>query len=192
MFDIVAGSLFLLLASPLIVTGMILVRLFMGKPVLFKQERVGRDGVTFELFKLRTMIPDRRSPESQSDYAGPERRVTHKSRHDPRIPPVGAALRAFRFDELPQLWNVVRGDMSLVGPRPELPAIVDHYEEWQHRRHSVLPGVTGLWQVSAPSGKLMHECTDLDLEYIDEGITFRRDLAILMQTPGAMLRRRGF
>ncbi|HET9260478.1 MAG TPA: sugar transferase, partial [Acidimicrobiia bacterium] len=91
----------------------------------------------------------------------------------------------------PQLWNVVRGDMSLVGPRPELPEIVANYEEWQHRRHDVMPGLTGLWQVSARNGKPMHECTDVDLRYIEE-MSFATDVAILFRTPAAMFHRRGF
>jgi lipopolysaccharide/colanic/teichoic acid biosynthesis glycosyltransferase len=135
------------------------------------------------------MIPDRRS--GGGTYIGPERRQTHKSPEDPRVTPIGRLLRAVRFDELPQLWNVIKGDMSLVGPRPELPEIVANYEPWQHRRHSVKPGLTGLWQVSHHNGKPMHECTDVDLEYIVQ-IGIASDISILLKTPAAMFHRRGF
>jgi lipopolysaccharide/colanic/teichoic acid biosynthesis glycosyltransferase len=188
--DIVLGMTLLVITAPLLISCMAMVRLFMGKPVVYRQTRVGLGGETFQLLKLRTMIPDRRSG-NRPDYDGPERRQTHKSPHDPRVSRLGAALRAVRLDELPQLWNVVRGDMSLVGPRPELPEIVEQYEGWQHARHVVKPGLTGLWQVSAPKDKLMHECTDLDLAYIED-FGFLNDLKIIARTPKAMLRRHGF
>jgi lipopolysaccharide/colanic/teichoic acid biosynthesis glycosyltransferase len=188
--DIVLGMTLLVITAPLLISCMAMVRLFMGKPVVYRQTRVGLGGETFQVLKLRTMIPDRRSGD-RAGYDGLERRHTHKSPNDPRVSRLGAALRAVRLDELPQLWNVVRGDMSLVGPRPELPDIVEHYEGWQHARHVVKPGLTGLWQVSAPKGKLMHECTELDLEYIED-FGFLTDLKIIARTPKAMLRRHGF
>lgn len=188
--DLIVGSILLVLAGPLVLLAMLLVFITLGRPVIYRQQRVGLDGQWFELYKLRTMVPDRRRGESNG-YIGPERREVHKSREDPRVGRVGAWLRALRLDELPQFWNVIKGDMSLVGPRPELPDIVAEYEDWQHLRHTVKPGLTGLWQVSAPNGKLMHECTELDLEYISR-ISLRTDLGILVKTPSAMVRRRGF
>lgn len=188
--DLVGGLLLFLVTVPVILLSMLLVLATMGRPVLYRQERVGIGGRTFELYKLRTMIPDRRTGRSD-DYEGPERRIAHKSPEDPRVGRLGAWLRALRLDEFPQLWNVLKGDMSLVGPRPELPDIVTGYENWQHRRHAVKPGLTGLWQVSAPQGKLMHECTELDLEYIAT-MSLMTDLEIALKTPSAMLRRRGF
>lgn len=183
------GVLLFILLSPVMLIAAVAVLLSMGAPVIYKQERIGKDGEPFELYKLRTMLPDRRVDDHE--FTGPERRQVHKTRNDPRVLPMGKALRSVRLDELPQLWNVIRGDMSLVGPRPELPEIVDGYEEWQHERHAVKPGVTGLWQVTALDGKLMHECVEVDLEYIDD-IRFSKDLRILAQTPLAMVRRRGF
>ncbi len=187
--DVIGGAFLLLLSLPLLLMAVILVLTSVGSPVLFRQQRVGLDGSTFELYKLRTMIHDRRK--SSAGYEGPERRKTHKSDSDPRVTSTAAILRALRLDELPQFVNVIKGDMSLVGPRPELPTIVADYEEWQHDRHTVRPGLTGLWQVSAQSDKLMHECTELDIEYVDN-VNFARDLAILLKTPGAMIRRTGF
>jgi lipopolysaccharide/colanic/teichoic acid biosynthesis glycosyltransferase len=91
-----------------------------------------------------------------------------------------------RIDELPQFWNVVKGDMSLVGPRPEIPEIVRSYEPWQHQRHMVRPGVTGPWQISHRNGKLMHECTEVDIDYITQ-VSLIYDLKILASTPRAMI-----
>lgn len=190
LIDRALGVLLFGMVSPILLTVMLLARLFIGTPVIYRQTRIGLGGKPFELYKLRTMIPDRRRAEISS-YDGPERRQSHKSPEDPRVLPLGSVLRALRLDELPQLLNVVRGDMSLVGPRPELPDIVAGYEDWQHDRHTVKPGLTGLWQVSAPEGKLMHECTDLDLQYIEQ-MSFATDLGILVRTPTAMIRRHGF
>ncbi|HEU4319399.1 MAG TPA: sugar transferase [Acidimicrobiia bacterium] len=188
--DKMLAALLLVLCAPILLSCMAVVRVFIGSPVIFRQQRVGLGGRTFELLKLRTMIPDRRTG-AESGYSGPERRVTHKSPADPRVLPVGAVLRALRLDELPQLWNVITGDMSLVGPRPEIPEIVDDYEDWQHARHTVKPGITGLWQVEAPPGRLMHECTELDLQYIDD-LSLRTDLEILLRTPLVAFRRQGY
>jgi lipopolysaccharide/colanic/teichoic acid biosynthesis glycosyltransferase len=187
--DITGGLLLLIVFSPVIAVSIALVMLSLGRPVIYTQERVGLGGRRFKLYKFRTMTPDRRT--GRSHYIGPERRQTHKSREDPRITSVGKFLRAVRFDELPQLWNVVKGDMSLVGPRPELPEIVVNYDEWQHQRHMVRPGLTGLWQVSHQNGKPMHECTDVDLKYI-ANLSFSSDMSILLRTPAAMFLRRGY
>jgi lipopolysaccharide/colanic/teichoic acid biosynthesis glycosyltransferase len=187
--DVVSGLVLLIVLSPVILISVALVAMSLGSPVVYTQDRIGLNGRRFKLYKLRTMIPDRRrAPE---DYIGPERRQNHKSREDPRVPPIGKLLRAVRFDELPQLWNVIKGDMSLVGPRPELPEIVANYVEWQHLRHIVKPGLTGLWQVSHHNGKPMHECTEVDLEYIAT-MNLSTDVSILLRTPAAMFHRRGY
>jgi lipopolysaccharide/colanic/teichoic acid biosynthesis glycosyltransferase len=115
-----------------------------------------------------------------------DRRRTHKSRWDPRVTRVGRILRRTSLDELPQLWNVLKGEMSLVGPRPELPQIVMRYEEWQHARHLVTPGLTGWWQVNRDGKRLMHEATELDLYYVqNQGFTL--DFAILLRTVRVVL-----
>jgi lipopolysaccharide/colanic/teichoic acid biosynthesis glycosyltransferase len=153
----------------------------MGRPVLFLQERAGLHGKPFTIYKFRTMLQDRRR--EQLAFAGTDRRKVHKTVDDPRITRVGRFLRKWSLDELPQLWNVVAGDMSLVGPRPELTSVIaEHYEPWQHRRHDVKPGMTGLWQISARGeDDLMYLCTEVDLEYVDS-ISLATDLRILAKT----------
>lgn len=187
--DLVMASLLMMLLAPVIVAAALAIKMSIGSPVLFRQQRIGLHGRPFELYKLRTMRPERRI--RNMPFIGPDRRQTHKSRNDPRVVPIGSRLRRFRIDELPQLWNVIKGDMSMVGPRPELPEIVSRYEPWQHRRHAVKPGLTGLWQVSALNGRPMHECTELDVRYV-ESIGPGIDLSILLQTPLAIFGRPGY
>jgi lipopolysaccharide/colanic/teichoic acid biosynthesis glycosyltransferase len=183
--DRVLGLVLLILVSPIIVIGGLVILVTLGRPIFYAQERIGLNGRPFRLYKLRTMIPDRRVID-RSGHHGVERRRTHKSPNDPRVKPVSKILRSLRLDELPQFWNVVKGDMSLVGPRPEMPEIVKTYQPWQHQRHLVKPGVTGPWQISARNGKLMHECTEVDLGYITR-VSLVEDLRILMGTPLAMI-----
>ena len=145
-----------------------------------------KDREVFRVTKFRTMQPDRRSdepplPQSDRPFNGEDRRIIHKSEDDPRLTGLGRFLRKWSLDELPQLFNVLAGQMSLVGPRPEMVAIVDRYEPWQHQRHVVKPGVTGLWQVSARSETKMHEATQIDISYI-EHISFASDVKILLKT----------
>lgn len=188
--DRVLGLLLLILFGPVILLVGLYVLVTLGRPVFYSQERIGLDGAPFRLHKLRTMIPDRRV--EQVDYRSVERRFTHKSPTDPRVNPAGKILRVTRLDELPQLWNVVKGDMSLVGPRPELPEIVSCYQPWQHQRHMVRPGVTGPWQISKHNGQPMHECTQTDLDYLAT-VSLLQDLRILARTPVAMLgNRKGY
>ena len=161
----------------------------LGRPVLYVQRRVGRGGRTFDVYKFRTMHPDRRR--QRLAYVGPERRVDHKALDDPRHTRLGRVLRAWSLDELPQLFNVVRGDMSLVGPRPELVDVVARYAPWQHERHVVRPGLTCLWQISERGSVPLHECTHLDVRYV-RGLTLREDLRILLATvPAALGSRKG-
>ena len=189
-FDRIVGLTLFIFALPILIVAALLIRLRIGSPIIYQQDRVGMNGEIFNLYKLRTMVPDRR--ERNVDFEGSERRFTHKSPDDPRVLPLGKTLRAWRLDEIPQFWNVVTGDMSLVGPRPEMPEIVADYQDWQHQRHLVKPGVTGPWQISERNGKLMHECTETDLEYIRD-VRFNTDLSILARTPIAMMgRRRGY
>jgi lipopolysaccharide/colanic/teichoic acid biosynthesis glycosyltransferase len=156
----------------------------LGRPAIFKQQRVGLNGREFTVYKLRTMRQDRRANIVQ--YNGADRRVNHKSPDDPRHVPLGQFLRKWSLDEIPQFWNVALGDMSLIGPRPELPFLVARYEPWQHRRHAVKPGITGLWQVSARDDTPMHLATDLDVEYV-ESVSLGRDMRVLLMTVPAAL-----
>lgn len=146
------------------------------------------NGRPFTMYKFRSMEPDRRK--SQQPFEGRDRRTCHKRDDDPRHTPCGRFLRRGSFDELPQLWNIVKGEMSLVGPRPELPHIVARYEPWQHRRHDVKPGLTGFWQVSDRAGGLAYESVGLDLDYIRR-MSFWTDCGVLLRTVPVTLRRTG-
>ena len=189
MIDRLAAPVIALLVLPLCVVIALLVRVTMGKGVLFRQTRIGKDGEPFEVVKFRTMRHDRRRSQQPIDIA--DRRRTHKHPNDPRHTPVGRFLRQTSLDELPQLINVMRGEMSLIGPRPELVALVDEYPDWQHARHAVRPGMTGLWQISARGEKAMEECVDIDLDYVEQ-ISMWLDLRTALATPVAALgKRRG-
>lgn len=182
--DRVAGVTLSIITFPLVLVIVIAIWSSLGRPAIFKQVRVGRFGREFTVYKFRTMGHDRRLDDVGITHI--DRRVNHKSADDPRHTNLGRTLRKWSLDEIPQFWNMALGDMSLVGPRPELPHIVGDYEPWQHRRHEVKPGLTGLWQVSARGDAPMHEATDIDVDYV-ENVTFMGDLKILIQTPGAAL-----
>jgi lipopolysaccharide/colanic/teichoic acid biosynthesis glycosyltransferase len=159
-------------------------------PVLFVQTRVGLNGIPFKMYKFRSMYADaearRAALADQSDREG----LCLKIRKDPRITPVGRFLRRWSLDELPQLLNVLRGDMSLVGPRPALVEEVDAYPKRALHRLSVPPGITGLWQVSGRAEIGFDEMIDLDLRYVDS-CSLKTDLKILLRTFGAVLGGRG-
>ena len=171
----IAGS-GLALTSPLLAAAALAVKLGDGGPVLFKQTRVGKDGEDFELLKLRTMV------------VGAERQGAGYAvdKGDSRITRVGRFLRRTSLDELPQLWNVVRGDMSLIGPRPTLRYQVDRYTERQRRRLEVLPGITGWAQIHGRAALSWDERIELDVWYVDHRSP-RTDLLILLRTPLALL-----
>jgi lipopolysaccharide/colanic/teichoic acid biosynthesis glycosyltransferase len=190
LLDRIGGAVLLVMTAPLGLAAAASVRLTMGAPVILGQARVGKSGKVFTMYKFRTMEPDRRFDEAS--YIGEDRRRTHKHPQDPRLTPVGRFLRKWSLDELPQFLNVVRGEMSLVGPRPEMPQIVAGYEPWQHARHSVKPGITGLWQISERGNRMMHEATETDLAYVEQ-ISLATDLRIMIITPLAALGlRRGY
>jgi exopolysaccharide biosynthesis polyprenyl glycosylphosphotransferase len=157
-----------------------------GGPALFHQTRVGLHGRSFSMLKFRSMTVDaeerRAALESANELSGPIFKLTD----DPRITPVGRRLRRWSVDELPQLWNVLRGDMSLVGPRPPLPSEVGDYDLWHRRRLSMKPGITGLWQVRSRSETLFDKWVEDDLEYIDRWSLWL-DVQILMRTIPAAL-----
>lgn len=184
--DRVIASLLLLVLAPVFLLTSAVVLLTLGRPLFYVQTRVGHRGAHFDVFKFRTMRPDRRH---QAARVAIDRRRYHKRMDDPRHVPAGRLLRALHLDELPQLLNVLRGEMSLVGPRPELPRIVEAYEPWQHQRHQVRPGITGLWQVSR-RGQPMYEHVDLDIAYIDR-ISFWTDVRLMLLTIPSALARRG-
>jgi len=159
-------------------------------PVLFSQERVGENGRRFRMLKFRTMVPDAEHLQAQVTRLNDEGHPVYKIRHDPRITRVGRFLRRWSLDELPQLFNVLRGEMSLVDPRPEQVFVVEQYEPWQRQRLAVPPGMTGWWQVSGRSDLPLHLNTQYDLFYI-RNYSLWLDLKILWLTIGAVLRGKG-
>ena len=182
--DRAAGISLSIVTLPILMVVVPLIWLTMGFPAVFKQRRIGRHGKEFTVYKLRTMRHDRRM--NQAGYTGTDRRVNHKSSDDPRHTRLGRFLRKWSIDEIPQLWNVALGDMSLIGPRPELPQLVARYADWQHERHDTRPGMTGLWQVTARGDIPMNEASDIDVEYV-RNLTFVGDLRIILLTVPAML-----
>jgi exopolysaccharide biosynthesis polyprenyl glycosylphosphotransferase len=180
-FDVVVATLALIVASPFLLAIALRIRSTDGAPVLFRQTRVGLHGRRFTLLKFRTMVPDAEARlgdlAGQSEVAGAAFKITD----DPRVTHSGRFLRRTSLDELPQLWNVLRGEMSLVGPRPALPREVDDYDLWHRRRLSMKPGITGLWQVSARRSAAFDNWAQLDLSYIDRWSLWL-DIKILMRT----------
>src|SRR5262249_38311000 len=179
--DIVLASTALVVLSPLLaLIALLIVRDSEGPP-LYCRERIGKHGRPFVMVKFRTMVADRRKRNSGPPDGLSERRRVHKSPDDPRITPVGRFLRRSCLDELPQLWNVLSGSMTLVRPRPRAPEIVAQYEPWQHVRHLVAPGITGWWQINRDGVHLMHEATEMDLFYLEQW-SIALDLKILART----------
>lgn len=185
--DRLGGVLTLLLFSPILAAVALAVKLEDGSPILFTQERVGLDGKLFKMFKFRSMVLDaeRQLPQlmSANDGAGP----LFKLHDDPRVTRVGAFIRRYSLDELPQILNVIRGEMSLVGPRPPLPREVAEYQPDAQRRLLVKPGMTGLWQISGRSDLSWEESVRLDLFYV-ENWTSVLDLMIMWRTAQVVLR----
>ena len=188
--DVSCAAGLLLVVLPLLGVVALAVKLTSPGPVILRQRRVGYLGRDFYILKFRSMIQDRRRSDSEIMPPLVDRRGRHKAPNDPRITRVGRFLRRTALDELPQLLNVLRGEMSLVGPRPELPEIVARYELWQHARHLVMPGLTGWWQINRDADSLMCEATHLDLYYV-EHCSLWFDLVILLRTGGALIRGTG-
>ena len=189
-FDRVSAAAALILLAPLMAGITLAIRLGDGGPAIFRQTRVGKDGDPFLVCKFRTMVADaeQRRAELQAHNEGGG--LLFKMRNDPRITPVGRWLRKYSLDELPQLWNVLKGDMSLVGPRPALLAEAALYGSYVRRRLVVKPGITGLWQVSGRSDLPWEEAVRLDLRYV-ENWSFALDLQILWKTMSAVIQGSG-
>lgn len=187
LFDLVGAVAGLVLASPLMILAALALRLDSPGPVLFRQTRIGRGGRPFQMLKFRSMVPGA-DPEPHRDHirrlltGRRSGRPWAKLEPDPRATRVGRLLRATSLDELPQLFNVVRGEMSLVGPRPALPYELDLWQPWHYGRLAVPPGITGLWQVEARGRADFDEMIRLDLEYIRRRSLWL-DLVILFRTP---------
>lgn len=184
-FDVAASGLGLLLISPLLLGVAVAVRLDSAGPILFRQQRIGLHGEPFTMLKFRSMVPDAEKIKAELTSDSGEENVLFKMKDDPRITKVGRFIRRTSIDELPQLVNVLRGEMSLVGPRPHLPHEVEQYEDYVHRRFQVQPGITGLWQVSGRSDLSWEEAVRLDLNYV-ENWSLLGDIVILGRTVRAV------
>jgi len=191
LLDIVASAILLILLTPLFLIVALLIRFESPGSVLYKQTRVGRWGTLFTMWKFRSMYIDAEARQAeimaQNEMKGG---VIFKMKNDPRITRVGRFIRKGSIDELPQLWNVLKGELSLVGPRPPIPKEVDEYSLADRRRLEVIPGITCIWQVSGRSDIPFPEQVKLDVQYI-ESQSFFMDIKILFQTIPAVLLGKG-
>jgi exopolysaccharide biosynthesis polyprenyl glycosylphosphotransferase len=180
-FDLLFGFFALILALPLMAVSALLVFLDDGAPILYHAKRVGENARLFEMLKFRTMVRNAEQLQGQVEKLDSDGNLIHKTKDDPRVTRVGRLLRRLSLDELPQLFNVITGTMSLVGPRPEMPYLVEKYQPWQRKRFAIPPGLTGWWQVSGRSDKPMHLHTEDDLYYI-QNYSIWLDLQIIVRT----------
>jgi exopolysaccharide biosynthesis polyprenyl glycosylphosphotransferase len=205
-FDIICASIALIFVVPVLALAALAILMFDGSPILFRQQRIGAYGRLFEMLKFRTMTnraadivhrdfvqqwicEDDTADQNGHQPNGTDQRV-FKLSNDPRISKVGRILRRFSIDELPQLWNVIRGDMSLIGPRPALPYELELYKDWHRRRLEGMPGITGLWQVSGRNQVSFDAMVRMDLAYLRDW-SLTSDIRILLQTIPVLLRGNG-
>jgi exopolysaccharide biosynthesis polyprenyl glycosylphosphotransferase len=190
-FDIIISAIALLLLSPFLLVVALLIRLDSKGKIFFAQTRVGKGGNLFTMWKFRSMHIDAQEHKAllikENEMQGG---ILFKMKNDPRVTGVGRIIRKFSIDELPQLWNVLIGDMSLVGPRPLLPSEVAQYTPYQWRRLKVTPGITCIWQVSGRSDIPFSQQVKMDLEYIANQ-SFFNDIMLLLKTIPAVLKTRG-
>ncbi len=190
-FDVVVASILLVVLSPIMVGIAVAVRLSSPGPALYRSQRAGEGGRLFAMLKFRTMyLGADRDEEALISETEQGDLVFDKRQDDPRVTPIGQFLRRYSLDELPQFLNVLRGDMSLVGPRPELPSLVKHYQSWQTKRFAVPQGITGWWQISGRSSKAKQMHVEDDLYYI-RNYSILLDVKILLRTLGAVIRGEG-
>jgi exopolysaccharide biosynthesis polyprenyl glycosylphosphotransferase len=180
--DIVGALVGLLLLSPFVLVVAILIKIQDPRgPIFFKQQRIGKDGQTFYIYKFRSMVTNAeellKDLLEKNEISG----AMFKMKKDPRITKVGKFIRKTSIDELPQLWNVMKGEMSLVGPRPPLPREVEEYDDYDKQRLTVTPGCTGLWQISGRNSLGFKEMVELDLKYISERNIWM-DIKVILKT----------
>jgi exopolysaccharide biosynthesis polyprenyl glycosylphosphotransferase len=188
--DILGAAVGIFVAAPVMALAALAIRMDDGKPIFFRQSRCGLNGRTFEMFKLRTMCVDAEAQRAEVAFLNESDGPVFKCKNDPRITRVGGILRRLSIDEIPQLWNVLRGDMSLVGPRPALPDEVTKYQTFERRRLSMRPGITCTWQVGGRSNIEFGRWVELDVAYIDAW-SLGLDFMILLKTIPAVLRGEG-
>jgi lipopolysaccharide/colanic/teichoic acid biosynthesis glycosyltransferase len=188
--DILGSSLFLLVHAPIFLFVALLIRFTSRGPILFRQQRVGLGGRLFTMYKFRTMVEDAEQLKEHLHQMNEQEGPVFKIKKDPRLTVVGGFLRKFSLDEFPQMWNVLKGEMSLVGPRPPLPDEVAKYDLWQRRRLDVTPGLTCFWQVSGRSKVSFTQWMRLDLRYIAKRSP-SCDATLLAKTVPAIITGRG-
>ena len=185
LIDVVCSFLGVLVLSPLFIIIAIIIKTTSKGPVFFSQKRVGKNGKEFYMYKFRSMVVNaeelKEKLAAQNEMSGP----MFKMKDDPRVTRVGKFIRKTSIDELPQLWNVLKGDMSLVGPRPSLPKEVAQFEEWMYRRLEVKPGLTCYWQVSGRNNIDFEDWMKLDIKYVDERSTWI-DIKLIFKTVGVL------
>jgi exopolysaccharide biosynthesis polyprenyl glycosylphosphotransferase len=189
-FDLTIAGGVLLITVPFMALISLLIKLDSSGPVIFRQQRVGENGRLFSMYKFRSMVENAEELQDQVSQITEDGKLLFKKADDPRITRIGRFLRHTSLDELPQLLNVVKGDMSLVGPRPELPFLVGQYEPWQHKRFAVPQGMTGWWQINGRADKPLHLHTEDDLYYV-QNYSLWMDIYILLKTPWVVIRGKG-
>jgi exopolysaccharide biosynthesis polyprenyl glycosylphosphotransferase len=190
LFDILVGVFLMIFCMPILILVAIAIRAESAGSVIFRQKRAGENGRLFDMYKFRTMISDAETRQVEVIEKTADGAILHKTPTDPRVTRVGAFLRRYSLDELPQFFNVIKGDMSLVGPRPEMPWLIDRYEPWQRKRFAVPQGITGWWQINGRSDKPMHLNTEFDLYYV-YNYSLWLDIRILLRTPVVVARGEG-
>lgn len=188
--DIIGASIALVCLSPQIILVALLIKATSRGPILFTQLRGGRGGVPFKVYKFRTMVVDAEARKAELLHLNERSGPAFKMKKDPRVTPVGRFLRATSMDELPQFFNVLMGDMSIVGPRPLPIAECHKFDQWHRRRLEVKPGLTCIWQVSARENQSFDHWVRQDIEYI-ENLSFWLDLKLILKTIPAVISRRG-
>lgn len=185
LIDVVCSFLGVLVLSPLFIIIAIIIKMTSKGPVFFSQKRVGKNGKEFDMYKFRSMVVNaeelKEKLAAQNEMSGP----MFKMKNDPRVTKVGKFIRKTSIDELPQLWNVLKGDMSLVGPRPSLPKEVAQFDEWMYKRLEVKPGLTCYWQVSGRNNIDFADWMRLDIKYVDERNTWI-DIKLIFKTVGVL------
>lgn len=186
-FDVAAAGILGIACLPVLLLTALLIKCTSKGPIFYRQKRVGLGGIPFEILKFRSMHVRDSATEEHRDYvSGLRDGVLKKPSTANRLIPFGQTLRRWSIDELPQLWNIIRGDMSLVGPRPDVLQLSDYEDSWERQRFSVLPGLTGLWQVSGKNRLTFQEMISLDNQYVEK-LSWRLDLYILLKTVPAVL-----
>lgn len=185
LIDVVCSFMGVIVLSPLFIIIAIIIKTTSKGPVFFSQKRVGKNGKEFDMYKFRSMVVNaeelKEKLAAKNEMSGP----MFKMKDDPRVTKVGKFIRKTSIDELPQLWNVLKGDMSLVGPRPSLPKEVAQFEEWMYRRLEVKPGLTCYWQVSGRNNIDFDDWMKLDIKYVDERSTWV-DIKLIFKTVGVL------